>query len=166
MDTFLIFDLNEILINCEQFAMLAKVMHFNHQARAICKSMIRTHFMHEFRDRQPSRVIAQGDRHIQIWDDRFGHIHRAYDQPAVICSDGTREWRVHGILHRGTSAQSQEPLPAVIWGRHCALSETREWYTYGQFNKSESRHFICDGGNSFYYFYNKFHCDNCAKSEC
>lgn len=53
-----------------------------------------------------------------------GNLHRDDDLPAVIYSDGTKEWWRHGERHRDND------LPAV------EFANWREWWTFGNLNRT------------------------------
>ncbi len=53
-----------------------------------------------------------------------GRLHRDNDFPAVICVDGTQEWRRYGKLHRDNN------LPAVI-----RADGTQYWYQHDKWHR-------------------------------
>lgn len=85
-------------------------------------------------------VKENGDVH---WRDDEGRLHRE-DGPAVEAADGTQEWWVHGLLHRGQGEPAiaradgslewwrdgvrhrDEGLPAVL-----RASGSRQWWVNG-----------------------------------
>ncbi len=71
--------------------------------------------------------LVEGSKMVsKVW--RYnGAIHRDYDLPAVIQSNGTKMWYQHGKIHR-------EGKPAVIW-----VNGTNCWYKHGLLHREEGK---------------------------
>ena len=60
-----------------------------------------------------------------IWKNEDGNFHRENDLPAVIYSNGSKEWYKNGKVHRDND------MPAVIY-----TNNSKFWYKNGKFIKS------------------------------
>ena len=71
----------------------------------------------------PTETLIDGT---QIWKDEKHEIHRGYDLPAVILSDGSKEWYLHGSHHRN------HDRPAIIYA-----DGTKQWYQHNRTHRDQ-----------------------------
>ncbi len=89
-----------------------------------CDMFIRHTFCgltHRFDDK-PALILNIANNNVTAWHYyQWGKRHRDNDQPAVICANGSQEWRQHGYLHRDNDQ------PAIIYAGISQL-----WYRHGE----------------------------------
>ena len=79
-----------------------------------------------------------------------GKLHREYDLPAYIQSDGTRIWYRYGVAYRGCGKPARlNPI------------DTSMWVKYGKIHRDGDRPaIIISGGTRKWYQHNKIHRDH------
>ena len=89
----------------------------------------------------PPEVAEDGAKR---WYDTYGRIHRDYDLPAIIHTDGTRVWRLHGDEARVFGKPDRvNPDGSMFWTRYgryhrengpavIRADGTQEWWVGGQ----------------------------------
>jgi hypothetical protein len=87
------------------------------------------------------------------YDDRTewkynGDLHREYDQPAIVHSDGTQEWYYHNKLHR------EHDQPAIV-----VANGYEAWYYHGELHRENDQPAIvwADGSKHSWYSHGKLH---------
>lgn len=174
MSDFLICDLCEVILEGEQFAILANLMRANKRALQMCVPQVQeycekaegrppveidSHGYKFWKDRH-GRIHSDGDKpaviHVggtQFWYTR-GELHRDGDKPAVIRADDSQAWFVRGQLHRN-SVDGYPPGPAVIHA-----NGTRFWYDHDQCHRDGDKPAIIDAdGTQCWYIRGKLHRD-------
>lgn len=107
---------------------------------------------HDPQELPPEYDVDPHGRRYQLWYNRAGKLHRAYDRPAVVCEDGYKAWYADGKLTRlddkpaimhgdGTlewfvddMRHRESGMPALI-----RANGQLEWYVHGVFQKEAAR---------------------------
>lgn len=94
-------------------------------------------------------VVRKESDYGEFWFDEYGRYHRDNDLPAIIYSDGRKEWYQNGEKHRGND------LPAVIH-----KNGTQEWYQYNKLHRDDLPAVIGYDGTQEWYQNGRYHRDN------
>ena len=92
---------------------------------------------HSYCDESASVTLSNGTKEWRV----NGKLHRDNDLPAVVCFNGSKHWYKNGLLHR------ENDLPAVIY-----INGTQVWYKEGKCHRdNDLPAIVLDNGTKFWY---------------